>query len=76
MLACKHDYFYPPAMHTEQYPDLDTCVRLGHVTVQTAHSLSTQLPALYPAKIMTRFIITNLSLVLAKISHDTNQILV
>ena len=71
MLACKHDYFYPPAMHTEQYPDLDTHVCLGHVTVQTAHNLATQLPALHPAKITTRSITTNLSLFLARISHNT-----
>lgn len=74
MLACKHDCFYSPAMHTEQYPDLHTCVCLGHVTVQTAHSLATQSPALYPAKIMTRHIKANLSLVLARISHSTIQI--
>jgi len=74
MLACKHDYFYPPAMHTEQYPDPDTCACLGHVTVQTAHNLATQPPALYPAKIMTRPIKTNLSLVLARISHNTLKI--
>jgi len=63
MPACKHDYFYPPAMHTEQHPDLDTCVRLRHVTVQTAHNLAKQPPALYPAKITTRSIKTNSSLV-------------
>jgi len=74
MLACKRDYFYPPAMHTGQYPDLDTCVRLGHATVQTAHNLATQPPALYPAKIMIRPIKTNLPLVLARISHNAIQI--
>ena len=74
MLACKHDCFYPPAMHTEQYPDLDTCVCLSHVTVQTAHILATQPPALHPAKIMTRPIETNLSLVLVRMSHNTIQI--
>lgn len=74
MLACKRDYFYPPAMHTGQHPDLDTCVRLGHAIVQTAHTLATQPPALYPAQIMIRPIKTNLPLVLAIISHNTIQI--
>lgn len=69
MLACKHGYFYPPAMHTEQHPDLDTCVRLGHVTVRTAQNLATQPQTVHPVKTTTESTTTKLPLFLARISH-------